>query len=308
MYSVRSKSNPGKQYEVDMMLRKCTCPDFPQVNFCKHISAVQDLFEDEDEFDDREIEDLSIPLELSACTEVNNDEDEISAFSTVPGASLEVQTVHPQAVSSNLALVRLGKVAASIGELYARVSMPGGEALLDERNIKQLECLADELLRQTSAGGRFESALPPALKLPPNKLTRTETAEAYGLPSVKTRKRKHLDPYAGGEQSGKLAKPDAKKKKSEREPKKSENLKTQEPVHHQVASTSTSIVPPPTSLPRAYASSAPFYPDAVTQSLSYYPQAPSITVPAHYSQYPSNYYASGAQYGSYDTLYNSNMY
>ena len=56
--------------------------------------------------------------------------------------------------------------------------------------------------------------LPDKETLPPNKKTKTETAESYGrqksiLPMRRKHRRSCIDPYSGGERSGKFAKKDA---------------------------------------------------------------------------------------------------
>ncbi|KAJ7636454.1 hypothetical protein FB45DRAFT_742753 [Roridomyces roridus] len=43
-YIVPSKSSVGKSYDVDLDKYTCTCADYPLINFCKHICAVQTLF------------------------------------------------------------------------------------------------------------------------------------------------------------------------------------------------------------------------------------------------------------------------
>ncbi|KAF7372258.1 SWIM-type domain-containing protein [Mycena venus] len=45
-YLVRSKSNPSQVYEVDIETYTCTCLDYPLICFCKHICAVQRLFDE----------------------------------------------------------------------------------------------------------------------------------------------------------------------------------------------------------------------------------------------------------------------
>jgi hypothetical protein len=43
-YLVPSQSHASKTYEVDIDSYTCTCLDFPLISFCKHIAAVQRLF------------------------------------------------------------------------------------------------------------------------------------------------------------------------------------------------------------------------------------------------------------------------
>ena len=84
--------------------------------------------------------------------------------------------------------------------------------------------------------------------LPPNKKTRTETAEAYTgrrkVPPMKTaHRRSHIDPYSGGERSGKFAKKDALqiKKETLHTPSASSFVS----VSDNFSQSSTQIMPPP---------------------------------------------------------------
>ncbi|KAE9385950.1 hypothetical protein BT96DRAFT_840005 [Gymnopus androsaceus JB14] len=43
-FSIISCSQPGVAYTVDMIAYTCNCPDFPLINFCKHVCAFQCLF------------------------------------------------------------------------------------------------------------------------------------------------------------------------------------------------------------------------------------------------------------------------
>ena len=40
-FHVTSQSRPGKFYAIDLIQLTCDCPDFPRIQFCKHIAAVQ---------------------------------------------------------------------------------------------------------------------------------------------------------------------------------------------------------------------------------------------------------------------------
>jgi hypothetical protein len=45
-YSVQSQSDLSKVYNVDISTYTCTCLDFPLISYCKHVCAVQRLFND----------------------------------------------------------------------------------------------------------------------------------------------------------------------------------------------------------------------------------------------------------------------
>ncbi|KAJ7488704.1 hypothetical protein B0H11DRAFT_1720367 [Mycena galericulata] len=45
-FLVPSKSQPSRVYEVDIDTYTCTCLDYPLISFCKHISAVQNQFDE----------------------------------------------------------------------------------------------------------------------------------------------------------------------------------------------------------------------------------------------------------------------
>jgi hypothetical protein len=46
MYTVASESQPARLYDVDVDAYSCSCLDFPLISFCKHIAAVQRLFDE----------------------------------------------------------------------------------------------------------------------------------------------------------------------------------------------------------------------------------------------------------------------
>jgi hypothetical protein len=46
MYTVTSESQPGRVHDVDIDAYSCSCLDFPLISFCKHVAAVQRLFDE----------------------------------------------------------------------------------------------------------------------------------------------------------------------------------------------------------------------------------------------------------------------
>jgi hypothetical protein len=57
-YLVLSQSSPSKFYEVNINTYTCDCLDFPLIAYCKHICAVQQLF---DEASDRAAATSQVP-------------------------------------------------------------------------------------------------------------------------------------------------------------------------------------------------------------------------------------------------------
>ncbi|KAJ7282530.1 hypothetical protein C8J57DRAFT_1554562 [Mycena rebaudengoi] len=45
-YLVPSQSNPSKLYEVNLDAYTCQCLDYPLISYCKHLCAVQELFDE----------------------------------------------------------------------------------------------------------------------------------------------------------------------------------------------------------------------------------------------------------------------
>lgn len=87
--------------------------------------------------------------------------------------------------------------------------MPGASEIFDVEKLVIAQDILHDILVDSSLK---KPILPPTERLPPNKKTRTETAEAYKrkVPMAKSkRKSTNTDPYGGGERSGKKAKPDA---------------------------------------------------------------------------------------------------
>jgi hypothetical protein len=46
IYTVASESQPARVYNVDVNAYSCSCLDFPLISFCRHIAAVQHLFDE----------------------------------------------------------------------------------------------------------------------------------------------------------------------------------------------------------------------------------------------------------------------
>jgi hypothetical protein len=178
-YRVASQSEPGSWYHVDLDAYTCDCDGFPVISFCKHLSAVQNLFPPEV----LATHSLSVP-----CT----------TFPIKPSITpnSDDQKRH-SAINPSHDLTRIGR---KLLELVAhRQTLPTAkvDALL------ALEADLDLALADHA------NLLPKPVKIAPNQHSWTETAAVMGA-RPKTKRKQHEDPYGAGERSGKKAKPDAR--------------------------------------------------------------------------------------------------
>ncbi|KAJ7134094.1 hypothetical protein C8R46DRAFT_1235275 [Mycena filopes] len=215
-FLVRSKTDPSCVYEVDVETYTCTCADFPQICFCKHLCAVQALFETElnlemasgDNLGSPTLSETTLPNESSALFETTPP-DESSAISEtqVPDSGTR-HIVNPKASRS-----LTSQLAEKLERLAARLRRPQTKAG-DIPSFTPLDNLVDVMLVETDNG----SVLPSSQHVAPNVSGWRQTCEAMKvLPKVKTRKPKAGDAaYSGGTSSG--SKAGKKRKKSVLEP------------------------------------------------------------------------------------------
>ncbi len=43
-FHVASQTNIGQKYVIDTQAAICNCPDFPRIQFCKHLAAMQSKY------------------------------------------------------------------------------------------------------------------------------------------------------------------------------------------------------------------------------------------------------------------------
>jgi hypothetical protein len=195
-FHVASQSRPGAYYAIDLHQSTCDCADFPRIRFCKHIAAIYAHFphlSPEGISESLLTEDIT-PSCQPECTSSQED-------------SLQNLTQDIAALSHTLA------------------SKSSSSAILEAARS------AKYTLAAAIASTQGSNALPEKDVIAPNQKSWTETAERMGvkrraskrqcLPeerritaqSISVAKGKHRwvhsDPYAGGERSGKRAKPDA---------------------------------------------------------------------------------------------------
>ena len=204
-FHIASASRPGAYYEIDLN-RSCNCPDFPRIRFCKHLATINVHFP-------------------HLCTKDNNPPIDRG----IGGASNAPQCVPtPDVCRSSSPQESLQKLKQEIKLLSQELDKIGD--IPDESAPDVVEAFRSVKYSLTAAIASTQGsrALPNREVSPPNQNSWTETAERMGckrapkrrLPGEHgltersigaPRKRKclYVDPYAGGERSGRCAKPDA---------------------------------------------------------------------------------------------------
>jgi hypothetical protein len=226
-FHVASKSNPGGFYSVNLNQSTCDCADFPRIRFCKHIAAIQIHFPD------------LFPEETSP-------QKPLEATAEAPAQAQRVSS--PEETIYSLT----NEISVLLHRLQREPSDSSPAVLEAVRSAKYS-------LSAAIASASKVSALPNKQYVAPNQGSWTETAERMGvkkapkrccLPEERglmdrsigvakgKRRRVYSDPYAGGERSGKCAKPDALSAAA--------NTRARIPPS---ASPAPTIWPPPTQLP-----------------------------------------------------------
>ena len=203
-FHVASQSRPGSYYAIDLDRAYCDCMDFPKAQFCKHIAAVYVHFP---HLAPNDIGYTIIPSEAT--------QDTVKPHARKPEESL-------QSLTQDIAILSQVLISG-----HARDQSSDGPS---ESSAMEAFRLAKHSLTAAIASTRGTSALPEKEWIAPNQKSWPETAERMGVKRAPTRKRLpeergiteraigaakgkrqriHQDPYAGGERSGKRAKPDA---------------------------------------------------------------------------------------------------
>jgi len=197
-FIVASQSYPGHRYLIDHSKSTCDCNDFPRIQFCKHIAAINVHFP----------ELLPEPEESNSPVILERVRAQIPPQSA-PGSDADEERT-----------ILLKEINALCQQLTA-VSDDGTPDLDDLKSVKYS-------LSTAIASANRSWALPEKDDFNPNKKTWAETAERMGaqkapkrkpspasgnttekcIGAVKGKRRKYSDPYAAGERLGKRAKPD----------------------------------------------------------------------------------------------------
>ena len=177
-------------YTVDLETYTCDCDGFPVISFCKHLCAVQHLFPET--LIIQSLSSIFTTTPLNSCT---------SASSTRPSTPL-----YSKNVSTNNKTAILTDVIKKLQHLAVCAHLAPSHHLTP--SLPALQCALDQTLNKTTSP---PAVLPSTkMKIVPNQNSWPKTASVMGV-SVKTKQKQlHMDPYSGGEKSGKKAKQDAR--------------------------------------------------------------------------------------------------
>jgi len=214
LFHVASKSRPGLYHAVDLHRSTCECEDFPRIRFCRHIAAV--LFHFPELSPQEPNSNSGSPPGLSPeGTESLSCPQRVHAHR--PQDTLQVLTQDITMLSHTLAATQAAQAQSQSAESTAARSTAAIEAA---RSAKYS-------LSAAIAATQGNAPLPNPDVIARNHKSWTETAKQMGVTKrarpaedsgitarcigvVKGKRRRiHNDPYAGGERSGKRAKPDA---------------------------------------------------------------------------------------------------
>jgi hypothetical protein len=215
-FHVASQSHPGTFYSVDLNLSKCDCQDFLRIRFCKHLAAIHLhfphlCFEESDPILPSESESEYSPVLDQR--EGDPDPEPSPESSPTPEETFQLLTQEISSLSTNLTSASMNISQSSHAALIdaarsfkysltaAIASTEGTSALPDKENIAP---------NQKSGWGET-ARLMGVKRAPRRKCLPEERGMTERAVSAVNRKRSRIDsdPYAGGERSGKRAKPDA---------------------------------------------------------------------------------------------------
>jgi hypothetical protein len=194
-FHVASQSRPGAYYTIDLHQSTCDCTDFPRVRFCKHIAAIYAHFphlSPEGISESLLTEDIT-PLCQPECA--SSQEDSLKNL-TQDIAALSHTLASKSKSSAILEAARSAKytLAAAIASTQGSNALPEKDVVAP--NQKSWTETAERMGVKRHASKR--KCLPEECGM---------TAQSIGVAKGK-RRQVHSDPYAGGERSGKRAKPD----------------------------------------------------------------------------------------------------
>ena len=203
-FNVASQSNPGHCYAINLTQSTCDCNDFPRIRHCKHIAAIR----------------VHFPQLCAPSPSCANGSGRSAVPERVRAPDRPNQAPRSEEDGVDILL-------KDIYVLCHELSAVTDHATLDLQVLKSVKYS----LKAAVASADGSRALPEKDVFNPNQKTWAETAERMGVRKASKRKqrpvggdtntercigavkgkrtRKISDPYAGGERSGKRAKPDA---------------------------------------------------------------------------------------------------
>ena len=198
-YLVKAASQPGHWYEANILAYTCTCPDYPVIQFCKHLHAVQTLFPQSDLTSSQQLDNLSTGGELQVPTTSNSDKRKLGL-----GLSVSIPGTEDSAskLGSDLDTLEASSVLCNVAEKLERFVVHFRLHGTPDQ-AKRLDAWIDHEL---SLEATTLSLLPTKQKLSPRLNSWPETQAAM-MPAKKTRPKRAGDQaYGAGESSGKKAK------------------------------------------------------------------------------------------------------
>ena len=217
-FQVRS-SNKEIFYEVDLLNTHCTCPDFPRIEFCKHIASVEHHFG---------VGKSSAPGNTSSLPS-----SQLSALLSNTKSGNAASNAPYQENGSASLISATNDIIALSQELLIRMPKPDDVSKKRDdvsNTVKSLHSVRTHLAAVLASATGDGPQLPEKEQIAPNQHSWPETAQRMGVKRGKKgrgkvdsahtaqhigeinrkRNRQHEDPYGAGEQSGKRAKPDAR--------------------------------------------------------------------------------------------------
>ena len=210
-FHVASESNPGLYYEIDLNQLTCNCRDFPRSRFCKHLAAIYVHFPHLCPKESRPPIDLKIggtldPPQGAPITEIRR--------TSSPQESVQTLLQEIKLLSQQLD-DKIGGLADDPGpDVVRAIQLAKHSLIVAIASTQGLGPLPDKENVPWNQNTWAETAERMGCKCAPKRAPKRRLSGEHGITerSIGTRKaHKHLhtDPYAGGERSGKRAKPDA---------------------------------------------------------------------------------------------------
>ena len=193
IFLVQSQSDPCVRYRVDLDAYDCECLAFPVICFCKHVCAVQNHFPE-----------FCKPVPTSALAIHCPDSFEPDGHHSVDSDDTDIELLDEATISSSTDTVVITDMIKKLSNLAIHLQTQPPSPL-----PQLLHDLHDKLdLLTTKLNTPNHASLPIKKKISPNQHSWPETAAVMNVP-VKSKRKKHTDPYSGGERPGKKAKRDA---------------------------------------------------------------------------------------------------
>lgn len=286
-FSVQSAMHSSRLYSVELGAQSCDCPDWPRVQFCKHVAAVAHHFGNSDQ----QIEAISQTVKPIREVSLGAQSDGSSATSIVENVIAVSKAFLDDGVPSSPATVRSLQLVESHLTAVVRNSQSSADPLPDKDIIPPNQGTWAKTAERMGATRKRKRPRPTTVSSPDP----PPATELIGELNRKKLRIKLTDPYSGGVSSWKCAEPDAR----------SAAQNTEARAHEAAAASGASLpsqpkrgrkravipspsfvpLPPPTSIPsmppHLAIPSAPWYTVHASPTTQGYPVAatPATAVP-----------------------------